>query len=61
MKLPIATDPFLGRGIIRELEIVKREALLEYREDRVIFTDGAKQGGVGQERAGVERIGAGLV
>ena len=38
------------------LEILKREALLEYLEDVVIFTDRVKQGGGGQER-----VGAGLV
>ena len=44
---------------MRELEIVKREALLEYLEDLVIFTDRAKQGGDGQERE-KERVGVGL-
>ena len=44
---------FQGEVIIRELEIAKWEALLEYLEDLVIFTDGAKQGGGRQERAGV--------
>ena len=44
---------FQGEVIIRELEIAKREALLEYLEDLVMFTDRAKQGRVRQERARV--------
>jgi hypothetical protein len=32
---------FQGRVIIKEEELAKEEALLEYPEDLVIFTDGA--------------------
>jgi hypothetical protein len=42
---------FQGRVIIKEEELAKEEALLEYPEDLVIFTDGANQ----------EKAGAGLV
>jgi ribonuclease HI len=42
---------FTGQVVIKEPKKAKDEALLEYPEDLVIFTDGAKQ----------ERAGAGLV
>ena len=42
---------FQGEVIIKELKLAKREALLEYPEDLVIFTDRVRQ----------ERAGAGLV
>jgi hypothetical protein len=42
---------FTGQVVIKEPKKAKDEALLEYLEDLVIFTDGAKQ----------ERAGAGLV
>ena len=42
---------FKGQVVIKEPKVTKEEALLEYLEDLVIFTDRANQ----------ERAGAGLV